>query len=191
MRTWKPCIALACGGLRFVDSPTPQGSPRPGAVGTEELPALASRLIGLGWYAHVWAKLPHLVAQLPMLLRSEAPIVVEHMGMLDVGKGIHDANFQYILGLVREGRIWMKLSVCRCSEMPPTYPDLREFHDALLEANPDRLMWGSDWPFIRMDGCEPDVGALVDLFRGWVSNPTLEQKILVDNPARVFGFSDE
>ncbi|MEQ1580777.1 MAG: amidohydrolase family protein [Steroidobacteraceae bacterium] len=178
-------------GLRFVDAPSPQGTPRPGAVETDEIPALASRLAERGWYAHVWAKLPRLVEQLPRLLASGAPIVIEHMAMLEVTKGIADPGFRYLLGLLREGRIWMKLSVCRCSQSPPDYPDLRAFHDALVEANPERLLWGSDWPFIRMEGREPDVGALLDLFLDWIGDPVLAHQILVRNPARVFGFPDE
>ena len=177
-------------GLRFVDAPSPQGTARPGAIGTEEIPLLAARIKELGWYAHVWARLPRLVERLPELLRSQVPIVVEHMAMLDAAKGLRDADFQYVLGLLREGRIWMKLSVCRCSQAAPHYSDLREFHDALVQANPDRLLWGSDWPFIRMEGREPDVGALLDLLREWLADTALEQKILVTNPARVFGFDE-
>jgi predicted TIM-barrel fold metal-dependent hydrolase len=175
-------------GLRFVEAPLPNGAPRPGAVGFAEISALASRMRDLNWSINVWGRMPALMENLDKLLNPGIPVVFEHMGMLNPGEGIQGKDFQTLLALLREGRIWVKLSVCRCSAQAPVYADLQPFTDALLEANPDQLLWGSDWPFIRMQGNEPDVSDLLELLIKWINDPAIEQKVLVDNPARLFGF---
>ncbi len=70
----------------------------------------------------------------------------------------------------------------------PDYPDARPFHEALVKANPDRLVWGSDWPHPRIEGEMPDAGRLFDLFCEWTPDEGTRKKILVDNPARLYGF---
>ena len=175
-------------GLRFVEAPLPSGAPRPGAVGFDEIAALATRMRDLDWSINVWGRMPALMENLDKLLGPGLPVIFEHMGMLDVSEGVEGRHFQTMLALLREGRIWVKLSVCRCSSQAPDYPDLRPLTDALLAANPDQLLWGSDWPFIRMQGKEPDVSALVELLTQWIDDTATEQKVLVENPARLFGF---
>lgn len=175
-------------GLRFVEAPMPNGTPRPGAICFDEIAALAPRMRELDWSINVWGKMPTLMQNIDKLLAPGLPVVFEHMGMLDTNEGVHGKHFQSMLALLREGRIWVKLSVCRCSSQAPKYSDLQPFTDALVAANPEHLLWGSDWPFIRMQGKEPDVSSLLELLIGWISDAAIEQKILVDNPARLFGF---
>jgi 2-pyrone-4,6-dicarboxylate lactonase len=79
--------------------------------------------------------------------------------------------------------------VCRVSRAKPDYPDARPLHDALVAANPDRLLWGSDWPYVRMGDPTPDAGRLLDLFQAWVGDAELARRILVDNPAALYGFT--
>jgi predicted TIM-barrel fold metal-dependent hydrolase len=110
------------------------------------------------------------------------------MGGLETAGGVADPAFRTLVSLLAEGRVWMKLSACRNSRALPDYPDLRPFHDALVEANPDRLLWGSDWPFVRMGALTPDPSQLVELFHTWVPDEGLRRKILVDNPAALFDF---
>jgi predicted TIM-barrel fold metal-dependent hydrolase len=157
-------------------------------VGTDELERLAPRLKELGWHAQIWAPAAYLRRELPRLLHLCLPVVLDHMGMLEVAKGTGDADFLALRNALADGRIWMKMSVCRVSRRFPDYEDLRPFHDALLRANPDRLIWGSDWPHVRMAELTPDVGHLVDLFGAWVEDDTLRRKILVANPAALYGF---
>ena len=70
--------------------------------------------------------------------------------------------------------MWVKLSLCRNSQRFPDYPDIRVFHDSLIAANPSRLLWGSDWPHVRMGELTPDVGHLVDLFHDWTNDRAIE-----------------
>jgi 2-pyrone-4,6-dicarboxylate lactonase len=69
----------------------------------------------------------------------------------------------------------------------PGHDDARAFHDALIAAAPERVVWGSDWPYVRMNPA-PDAGQMLDLLHQWVPDPAQRARILVDNPARLYGF---
>jgi predicted TIM-barrel fold metal-dependent hydrolase len=169
--------------------PAPEGRGRyPGAVGLDQLVALAPRLRALGWHAQLWCPADVQTARLPGLIRLGIPLVLDHMGSLQVSDCVSAPAFTHLLAQVREGHVWVKLSLCRVSRRYPDYPDLRPFHDALLEANPSRLLWGSDWPHVRMGELAPDVGHLLDLFQAWTSDAAVRRQILVDNPAALFEF---
>lgn len=175
-------------GLRFTEFRNPDGSVRPGSVGVEHLFRLAPRLRERGWQAHLWAGADTVDALLPRLVDLGLPVVLDHMGMPDIAAGVADARFQRLLAALRDQRVWLKLSLCRQGD-DPTYAAVRPFHDALVEAAPERLLWGSDWPFIRMFDRSPDVGALLDRFAEWVGDLALRQAILSENPALLFGFA--
>jgi 2-pyrone-4,6-dicarboxylate lactonase len=176
-------------GLRFIEMRDPRGAGRyGGGVGVEELWPLAPRMHERGWHAQIWAPLEEHVSLLPSLVRLGIPIVLDHMGMVTVERGAHDPAFRRILAHLTAGEIWVKLPLCRNSRAFPDYPDLRAFHDALVAANARQLLWGSDWPHVRMGDQSPDVGHLLDLFFAWVDDPATRHRILVDNPQELFGF---
>jgi 2-pyrone-4,6-dicarboxylate lactonase len=177
-------------GLRFIEMPVPDGSGRyKGSVGADELPALAPRMRELGWQAQLWCPVEDHAARLPGLVRLGIPIVVDHMGSFTAAQGVTSPAFQRLLGLLSDGLIWVKLSLCRNSRLFPDYDDIRVFHDALVAANPSRLLWGSDWPHVRMGDLAPDVGHLLDLFQAWTGDPAIHKAVLVDNPAILFDFA--
>jgi len=103
---------------------------------------------------------------------------------------MNDANFQALLKLVGEGHLHAKVSApYRLSDQFPDYPDAKPFHDALVRANPERLMWGTDWPHPSIPGnIMPDDGHLLDLFFEWTPDAAVRRRILVETPARLFGF---
>ena len=74
------------------------------------------------------------------------------------------------------------------SQQQPDYPDARRFLEALVRANPERLVWGSDWPHPRMDNVMPDAGHLFELFHEWVPDAATRRRILVANPAARHSF---
>jgi 2-pyrone-4,6-dicarboxylate lactonase len=178
-------------GLRFVEVPDPQGGGRyRGSVGFDELAALAPRMADLGLHAQVWADCARIARDAEDLLARGVPIVVDHIGRPDVARGANDPAFARLVALAAEGRVWIKLSVCRASKQFPDYDDVRPLHDALVAAAPHRLLWGSDWPHVRMGALTPDVGHLVDLFDRWTGHDAaLRQRIFVDNPRELYGFS--
>ena len=98
-------------------------------------------------------------------------------------------GFQSLLRAVGEGWCWAKLSGAhRLSQNAPDYTDARPFHEALVKTNPERLVWGGDWPHPRVEGEMPDAGHLLELFQLWTPDKATQQRILVTNPARLYGF---
>lgn len=176
-------------GLRFNDMTVPGGTgPFPGSVGTEALAAMAPGLRGRGWHAEIWAGIDRHVANLSLYRATAVPIVLDHMAGLQIARGLDDPSFKAILEALREGWLWIKLVLCRCSQDFPDYADARPFHDALIAANPERMIWGSDWPHLRLAERAPDIGHLLDLFAEWVPDMALRRRILVDNPRKLYGF---
>jgi 2-pyrone-4,6-dicarboxylate lactonase len=176
-------------GLRFNEMIDPGTGDRfRGSVGIEQLKHLAPRIRELGWHAQVWARCDDVPSLAREIARLKIPAVFEHMASLRTDRGILDRKFKEILSLLAEGFIWVKLSVCRASKLYPEYPDLRPFHEALIEANPARLLWASDWPFVRMGDGAPDVGRLIDAFHEWVNDREIERRILVENAESLYGF---
>jgi predicted TIM-barrel fold metal-dependent hydrolase len=177
--------------LRFNEMPSPQtGKPFAGSVGLDAALALASRMKALDWHAQVWARCSDVPAITEKLDRVGLSVVFEHMTCFDPSLGTGHRDFQNVLALIREGRIGVKLALCRVSKLPPHYQDLRPFHDLMVEANARQLVWSSDWPYVRMGDAAPDVGALVNTFDEWVTDASLRHTILVDNPARFYRFDD-
>ena len=117
------------------------------------------------------------------------PVIVDHMLMVPAGKGVNEPNFHALLKLVGEGHAHVKVSAAyRLSDRFPDYPDAKPLHDALLRANPERLMWGTDWPHPWVSAeAMPDEGHLLDLFTEWTPDEAERRKILVETPARLFG----
>lgn len=178
-------------GLRFVEVADPQGGGRyRGSVGFDEFKSLAPQMAAVGLHAQIWADCDRIAAGAEELLSLGVPIVVDHMGKPDVTRGAGDPAFARLVALAAEGRLWVKLSVCRASKQFPDYDDVRPLHDALIAAAPNRLLWGSDWPHVRMGALTPDVGHLVDLFDRWIGHDTdLRRQIMVDNPRNLYGFA--
>lgn len=152
---------------------------------------LAPVMKDLGWHLQLWIDVKDLPDAVPALKALDLPVVIDHMGRTDARAGITTAGFQSLLRFVGTGGCWVKLSGAhRISRNAPDYPDARPFQQALVAENPDRLIWGGDWPHPRMDGHMPDVGHLLDLFQEWTPDAGVRHRILVTNPTRLYGFAD-
>ena len=118
------------------------------------------------------------------------PVVLDHMGNIDAKLGVGQPGVQAMCKHLAEGRIWVKVSgAYRISEQYPDYDDAQAIHEALVSANPEQIIWGTDWPHPRLDKDMPEDGHLLDLFNEWTPNEKLRRKILVDNPAKLYGFN--
>jgi predicted TIM-barrel fold metal-dependent hydrolase len=107
-------------------------------------------------------------------------------------RGTQDAGFALLCRLLAEGRAWTKLSGAdRNSGMGAPYADIDPFAAALLRANPERVVWGSDWPHINyFEAAQvPDDGALLNLLPRWIPDEALRRRVLADNPAQLYGFT--
>jgi len=141
-----------------------------------------------------WHLILHLdatdLAEFKDLFRSiPVPMVIDHMGRVVAAEGLEQQPFKVLLEAMKNEKMWVKVTGAeRVSSMGPPFTDAVPFARALIEAAPDRILWGTDWPHPNVRWM-PNDGDLVDLFAQMVPEPVLRQKILVENPARLYGFS--
>ncbi|MCH2076977.1 MAG: amidohydrolase family protein [Rhodobacteraceae bacterium] len=116
------------------------------------------------------------------------PLVIDHLGWPDLSLGVDDPGFQTLLELLSEGRVHLKLSALyRLCHAP--FEDATPFVKAAMKANPDALLWGTDWPFLMLaDAAQPSASTLLDAFDRACPDECTREKVLVSNPARLFGF---
>ena len=162
---------------------------KPGTLPLDALKKLAARVQPFGWHMEF---LMH-ADEFPDLDRTFAgfpvDIVLGHLGYMRTDKGIAAPGFQALLRLVKSGRCWVKLTgPMRISTTTLPYPDVTPFAHALTAANPERIVWGSDWPHVIIKGAMPNDGDLADLLSDWVPDADLREQVLVKNPARLYGF---
>ena len=160
-----------------------------GGVPLTAAETLAPIMKELGWHLQLWIDVKDLPDTIPVLKRIGLSVVIDHMGRTDARAGTGTPRFQSLLRCVGEGWWWSKLSGAhRLSQRAPDYPDARPFHEALVKANPEALVWGGDWPHPRVEGEMPDAGHLFELFQQWTPDPAARERILVANPAKLYGF---
>ncbi|WP_296559122.1 amidohydrolase family protein [Pigmentiphaga sp.] len=140
----------------------------------------------LGWHVQFYTPGSVVRDLIPFLPSIDADFVIDHMGYMLEADGLTREDFDRLLRAAHEGRGWFKLSGPYRLAKDRNYARLRPLARAIVETLPDRVIWGSDWPHIP-DG-DLDTGSLLNLLADWV--PELEglRRILVDNPARLFGF---
>ena len=157
-----------------------------GSASLADLVALAPRLADAGLHAELWTDcqvLPELEAR---LRQCPVAVVIDHMGGFDVRAGVAQPGFQRLLALLAEGRVWVKLCAYR-QLLGVDEPELGPaFHKALIAANPEQLLWGSDWPHLRVQP-PPATPALLQQFRRWTHDEALAGRILQGNAQRRYG----
>jgi predicted TIM-barrel fold metal-dependent hydrolase len=152
---------------------------------------LQARLAEFGWLSHYLTRGQETLAQWKdRILDAPGNFVIEHSGFQDPAQGLNGPGFRMILELLETGRCWIKLSP-RFSNRPmlPFSDTLPFIHD-LIHRAPDRMLWGSDWPHPSYFNPMPNDGDLVDLLLDWAPDESVRRKILVDNPAFLFGFPE-
>lgn len=157
-----------------------------GSASFDDLRQRAGALADAGLHAELWTDCTALPAIAAELERLPVPVVIDHMGGFDVAAGIDAPGFRCLRALLERGRVHVKLCAYRNLLGTADAEAGRPFHAALLQANPDRLVWGSDWPHLRVDPA-PDAAQLLQRFEDWTADEALVRRILVDNPARLYG----
>ena len=155
-----------------------------GAASFDDLLALAPALVNAGLHAELWTDCKLLPDIVDRLRRLPVPVVIDHMGGFDVAAGIDEPGFAGLLSLVRSGHAWVKLCAYR-NLFGVDFERGKPFHDALLQANPQRLLWGSDWPHLRVSPV-PDATQLLATFKRWTADDALVAQILERNPAALY-----
>ena len=164
---------------------------RGGGIGFDNVARLADRLAPLGWHLQFLVDISTFEDFAGRLARLPVTTVVDHMGHFPAGLGPQCPAFRSLLALMREGRTWVKVSgPNRISSHPQApFPDAEALARALAAHMPDRLVFGTDWPHVRLPTPMPDDGDLVDEFLRWIDHDEdLMRRILVENPARLYGF---
>lgn len=167
----------------------------------ELLRATADRVAPLaGWHLQIYLGLDTLAALAGDLRRLPVPVVIDHFGMAPAERGTDQEGFDALLGLLADGEAYVKLSAPYRISRRPGYADVTPIARALIGACPRQVLWGTDWPHTggrsrdrenRLTPepfrAEDDVRALERL-RSWAGTPAASREILVENPARLYGF---
>lgn len=153
----------------------------------EVFTGIADRIAELGWHIVVYLEAPDLEDLIPFLQSLPTRIVFDHMARPDVGLGVGHPAFRRFVDLMADEKFWCK-TTCpeRLSLQGPPYGDVIPFMKTLVEAYPDRVIWGTDWPHPNMKSHMPDDGVLVDVVPRIAATLELQKRLLVDNPMRLY-----
>jgi predicted TIM-barrel fold metal-dependent hydrolase len=164
--------------------------PHLGAAPSYEAMRGVMRLIAPhGWHVAIHVTGKDLLAHLDFINSIEARVVIDHIARLDVAEGVTGAAFTTLRRLLDGGRVWVKLSgTDRVSKQAPPFRDAVALARALAEHAPERVVWGTDWPHPNIDAHMPNDGQLVDSTAEIAPAEATRRRMLVDNPAELFGF---
>jgi 2-pyrone-4,6-dicarboxylate lactonase len=155
----------------------------------DELSEIAEKIAPLGWHIVIYFEAAELEELQDFFLQLPAPLVVDHMGTPQVGDGADGPLFdRFMAFMAAREDIWCKVTCPErlSKEGPPFYADVIPFGRRVVEAFPDRVLWGTDWPHPNMKTHTPDEGQLVDFIPHIAPTAELQRKLLVDNPMRLY-----
>jgi len=170
-------------------------------VGRSRFSTAVDRMKARGWHVQLYTTLPMITAIKELVMASPVPAVFDHFGGADAALGVEQPGFADLVDLVKSGKAYVKISgAYRASKLGPDYPDAVPLAKALIAANPDRIIWGTDWPHpnsVTLPGKQVsdvtplfqiDDGRLLEQLPVWAPDAGVRKKILVDNPSRLYGF---
>ena len=159
------------------------------ALPTDSLTEIAAKIEPLGWHIVIYFEAQELPELYDFFTALPTTVVVDHMGRPDVSKPVDGDEFNLFVKLMAENEnFWSKVTCPdRLTEEGPfEYSDVVPFGKRLVETFPDRVIWGTDWPHPNLKSHTPDDGKLVDFIPKIATTPELQQKLLVDNPMRLY-----
>ncbi len=162
-----------------------------GATTIDMLEPLSKRVNDLGWHVQIHMLGDQIVESASLLQRLPSPIVFDHLGRIPEPAGVDHPAFALMLKLIHSGRVWVKLSSAYQDSKvgPPAYGDVSKIAKAYVNAAPERMVWGSDWPHpTEKADAKPDDAILFDLLADWAPNEAVRDRILVGNPAALYRF---
>lgn len=166
-------------------------TPANAAASFEMVEPLAARIKELGWHIQLHWTADQIALHAEMLNRIETTIVFDHMGRLPQPAGISHPGYAVIQGLLEKGKTWVKLSGPYLDTQigrAGAYRDIDAVAQSWIAENPDRMVWGSDWPH-PTEQDKPDDAELMNLLGRWTDDQSTIHKILVSNPEKLYGFS--
>jgi predicted TIM-barrel fold metal-dependent hydrolase len=193
--------AMSAGGIRAVRVFLGLNADVDREAAAARLRDTSRQIAGLPWHLQTYARLPVLEALKRQLAEVPVPLVLDHFAGLDAAASLDQPGFATVIELLKSGRIYVKISgPYYSSHSLPDYADIAPFARALVAANPERILWGSDWPHpgsAPVAGRKPtdpapsqdiDDGRGFDRLAEWVPDAGQRKLVLVDNPARLFGW---
>ena len=161
-----------------------------GETTVERLQRTAARIAPLGWHVQILMSGEQIARHEAALAALPVPVVIDHLGRIPQPAGLDHPGARALLRLLAAGNTWIKLSEPYADTLQgaPDYADTSLLARAYLEAAPHRTLWGSDWPH-PTEKIKPDDAVLFDLLASWAPDAALRERILVDNPAALFGFA--
>lgn len=172
-------------GLRFT-----QHDPRTAVTTPEMIEPLARRIHELGWHTQLHLRADQIVALAATVSRLPGTVVIDHMARLPQPEGLGHAAFALVKRWLAEGRTWVKLTgpYLETRSGQPDYDDVSPVAREYLRIAPQRMVWGTDWPHPTETREKPDDARLLELLREWAGSDALFHRVLVDNPAELYGF---
>lgn len=187
--TEKKLAALDAAGVRGVRLNTDNKGGMP--IQIAEIPDLAARIRPFGWHLEFLFPGKDIVELMPVFSALAVPMSIAHFAYQRASAGVAAAGFRALIELARRGNTWIKISGANrvaATDLPP-YDDVKPMAQALIEAAPERIMWGTDWPHPNKYLANPNDADLVDAFGDWVSEDSVRRKIMVDTPAAFYRFA--
>jgi len=186
-------------GMRGIRLNLATGGTNDPAVGRQRLQRAVERMKTRNWHVQMYTELAVIAGIKDLVAASPVPVVFDHFGRAHAELGPQQAGFSDLLDLVRSGKAYVKISgAYRVSKRAPDYGDAAPLAKALISANPERILWGTDWPHPNSGSGRPaaevtplfqiDDGRLLNQLPVWAPDAAIRKKILVDNPARLYGF---
>ena len=193
--------AMEQAGIRGIRLNLATGGVSDSAVGRPRFQAAVERVKDRNWHIQLFTSLAMISAIKDLVAASPVPVVFDHFGGAQAELGPEQAGFADLLELVKSGKAYVKISgAYRASKLAPDYADAAPLARALIAANSDRIVWGTDWPHPNSvtPPCKKpteltplfqiDDGRLLNQLPVWAPDASIRKKILVDNPARLYGF---
>jgi len=191
--------AMAQAGVRGIRLNLATGGAADPATGRSRFERAVGRVKRRNWHVQMYTNLATISAISDLVAVSPVPVVFDHFGGARAELGPRQPGFAELLNLVRSGRAYVKISgAYRSSSLGPDYADVVPLAQALIAANPERIVWGTDWPHPNSASgrkatevtplFQIDDGRLLNQLPVWAPDAATRSKILVDNPARLYGF---
>jgi len=193
--------AMGKAGVRGIRLNLATGGVNDPNVGRQRFSAAVERMKARGWHVQLFTSLAMITAIKELVAASPVPVVFDHFGGAEAALGTGQPGFADLLDLVKSGKAYVKISgAYRASKLGPDFPDAAPLAQALIAANAERIVWGTDWP--HPDSVTPpgrkatevtplfqiDDGRLLNQLPVWAPDAAVRKTILVDNPVRLYGF---
>jgi predicted TIM-barrel fold metal-dependent hydrolase len=160
-----------------------------GGIGMSGVKKLTKKVAPLGWHLQVLIDVSEF-DELDMLDDLPVDVVFDHMGHMPTAKGLNDPGFVKMLKMLERGHAWVKLSgayrISGQRDLP--YADVVPFAQQIIKTNPENLVWATDWPHPSVEVPMPNDGDLLDLLLDWAPDEQTRNRILVDNPSKLYDF---